>query len=631
VPQRRPAAPARLAAAIGLCLVSAAAGCGRDAAAPGGTSGGPVPAAAPAHDDAPLLLLVTIDTLRADRLGCYGRAAAGTPAWDALAAGGVRFDEAQTTSPLTLPAHTSLLAGRTLAAHGVFLNGTYSVPETIPLLAERFRSAGFATAAFVSSPVLARRHGLARGFDVYDDAIPAPPRRPGIVSHYDERAGTATVARAAAWLAVQRGRKAFAWVHLWEPHVPYAPPPEFAARFPDRYQGEVAAADAALGMLLEQARALGRDRLLVVATSDHGEGLGEHGEPTHGVFLYRATMHVPLVVHGPAYGVKPAVIRDPVSLADVAPTLLDLARLPALPFSDGVSLVPALTGAGAVPARAGVVAESHLPRVEFNWSGLRALVTAGHKLIDAPRPELFAAADRAEARDLSRERPQELAALREALAASVRRAAAAASGDAETGASAEELERLRSLGYAASGRAAPEGPLVDRGRRDPKDRVEFLARYDKAIALSESGQVPASLPEFAALEKIEPQNLDLLLRYAQALIAAGRLDEALALMRRAVQLEPRFAIGWYRIGQLLDARRDVAGAESAYRRSIAADPLALDPRKALGSLLGDKGDLPAAIALLEDTQRLDPNDRAVLRDLERFRARAAGAPAAGPR
>ncbi len=632
MPQRRPGAWARRAAAPGLLPLVLLAACGGDGVrgAGGGRGvgdgrGGGAPAGpGPARDDAPLVLLVTVDTLRADRLGAYGRADAGTPAWDALAREGVRFDEAQTTAPLTLPAHASLLTGRFLPAHGVLANGTFALPEDVPVLAERFRAAGFATGAFVSAPVLGRRHGLARGFDVYDDAIPRPARRAGIDSHGDERAGAVTAARAAEWLAAQRGRPVFAWVHLWEPHVPYAPPAPFAARFADRYQGEVAAADAALGALLERAAALGRGRRLVVATSDHGEGLGEHGEATHGVFLYRATLRVPLVVHGPAFGVRPAVVREPVGLADVAPTLLDAARLPPLPYADGVSLLPALTGAGRLAARPGVMAESHLPRIEFRWSGLRALVTPAQKLIDGPRPELFDLADRDEARDLAPARAADAARLRGVLADAVRRSAAAAGGRAETGASAEELERLRSLGYAASGRAAPAGPLVDPARRDPKDRREFLARYDAAIALSESGRAAEALPAFAALATIEPDNLDLLLRHGQALIATGRLDEALERMRRAVAVEPGFGLGWYRIGQLLDARRDAAGAEAAYRRAIAADPLNLDPRKALASLLAERGRVAEAIALLEDSRRLDPGDRVLERDLARLRARAAG-------
>ncbi len=611
---------ARLAAGAGtLALLLSGAACGRSA--PEAPARGPAPAAPAARITAPTVLLVTIDTLRADRVGCYGRADAGTPALDALAAAGARFDDAQTTAPLTLPAHASIHTGRTLPAHGVRNNGTFAVPPDVPVAADAFQHAGYVTGAFVSSPVLAFRHGLARGFQQYDDDIPRGTRREGLVTHYDERAGIDTVRRALAWLSQQGGRPAFVWVHLWEPHAPYHPPAEFA-RFADRYQGEVAAADAALGVLVREVAALGRERVLVAVAGDHGEGLGEHGEPTHGVYLYRATMRVPLIVSGPAFGVKPAVIAQPASLADLAPTLLGLAGLPGLRGADGLSLADALTGKGPFPARAGVFAESHLPQIEFGWSGLRALVTPEHKFIDAPRPELFdLRADPDERKDLSAQRA-DVDRERRALEEAVRRAAAAApASGADRSASSAELDTLRSLGYAASGRRISARRLVDPQAADAKDRATFLARYDEATGLVERGSAPQAVTLFEALDREDSRNPGLLLAYGQALIMARRLDDAVKVFRRAVAVDPGYSLAWYRLGQLLDNAKDVKGAENAYRRAIDADPLSLEPRKALASFLADQGRLDQAIDTLERAKELDPQDRAINGDLERFYAR----------
>ncbi len=604
-----------------LAAALAAAGCA-------GGEGGARPRTGP-----PTVLLVTVDTLRADRVGCYGRRDAGTPAIDALASDGVRFDAAQTTAPLTLPAHSSLLAGRTLPAHGVYDNGTFSLPPGIPVLAEAFEKAGWATGAFVSSPVLARRYGLSRGFVRYDDEIRKEQGQSGIVMFYDERPAAETVARALAWLNEQGDKPALLWVHLWEPHAPYAPPPAFAAAHPgDPYQGEVAAADAALAALVAGIEVAGRrGRLLVALAADHGEGLGDHGEQTHGVFLYRQTMQIPLVVSGPAWGVRSdTVVSEPVSLADVAPTLLELVGLPPLPGADGYSLAPVLTGKGTLPARPGVLAESHLPQLEFGWSGLRAIVRGDEKLIDAPHPELFdLAGDPGEATNLAESRAAETAAMREAATDLLRRARAGAlEGGSAHSATSEELAQLQALGYAGSGRRAAGGRLIDPDAPDPKDRIGFLALHDRATELARTGRQGEAIALFEELERMEPRNPSLLFQHGQALIVTGRHDEAIAAFSRAVAVDPQFGMAWYRLGQLLDNRRDVAGAETAYRRAIEADPVALDPRKALAGLYASRGRFAEAADLLDEVLALDPENAPLREQAARLRARAAGAPAA---
>ncbi len=569
----------------------------------------------------PTVVLVTIDTLRADRLGCYGRKGAGTPHLDRLAAEGARFARAQATAPLTLPSHASILSGRTVPAHGVRNNGTFALPSAVETIAEVLRAAGWETGAFVSSQVLARRYGLDQGFDVYDDRVPRPAARAGLVVHYGERPGRVTVDRALAWLATRK-EPAFLWVHLWEPHFPYAPPPPFRERFPeDPYQGEVATADAAVGRLVDGIEALREGgRLLVAVVADHGESLGEHGESTHGVFVYGATIHVPLIVWGPGYRVRPGVVPEPASTADLAPTLLDLLGMPALEGADGASWAGRLRGEAQERPRLAAFAESHEPLLEFGWSGLRTVVFDHWRFVDAPREELYdLEADPGETENLAPRRPAIVGTARELLADMLRRARAAAPvADASREVSEEDLAELRSLGYAASGRRGGGEKLVDPERPDPKDRVEFLGRYDRALALLGRGKVDEAIREFAELARQDPRNPSLLLQWGQALILAKRLPEARKVYERLVAVDPAFGLGWYRLAQVRDNLGDLAGAEAAYRKAIEVDPLAVDPRKALASLLADRGRVREAIDVLEKARDLDPGDEAIRRDLERF-------------
>ena len=434
--------------------------------------------------DAPTIVLVTIDTLRADRVGCYGRAGADTAVIDRLAAEGVRFDAAQTTAPITLPAHASILSGRSLPGHGVLTNSGFSLAESVPLVTESLQKAGYATGGFVSTKLLSPKAGFARGFDSFDDRITLAPTRRGGVTGFPERAGSETAAAALAWLAtVPKSKPVFLWVHLFEPHTPYAPPPEIAARHAgDPYQGEVAAADAVLGRLLDGIDRAGRGRVLTFVAGDHGEGLGDHGETTHGIFLFQEVMRVPLIVHGPEWGIRPAVVDASVSLTDLAPTVLELTALPALPGADGLSLAAVVTGRGAAPQRGGVFAESHMPQIEYGWSGLRALVQGRTKLIQAPRSALYdLAEDPREKRDLAVARASEMPALVEALTDLRRRAVASAPAAADSNASVSEdqMKDLQALGYAASGRPnRPAGvDLVDPNAINPLDRTEYVGLF----------------------------------------------------------------------------------------------------------------------------------------------------------
>jgi arylsulfatase A-like enzyme len=400
------------------------------------------------------LVIITLDTTRADRLPMYGFGSVSTPALDRIAAEGVILNRAMTVAPLTLTAHTSLFTGLYPPHHGVRDNADRGLDADRPTLATVMHAAGFKTGAFVAATVLAADRGLARGFDLYDDgSAPGspPPRR---------RSGDKVVDAALGWLDTVGASPFFMWVHLYDAHSPQRLPIEYRRTYGDSYVGGIAFADAQIGRLLD---ALARKHLLdtttIVVAGDHGESLGEHGEVEHGIFLYEGVLHVPLFVRTP--GLAPTRVSSLVSLVDVAPTVLELFRLqPA--HVDGVSLLQVLEG-GPQPDRRGVYAESMYAK-RFGWSPLRALLDDRFKYIDAPRPELY---------DLQNDpfETNDLSGVRLATAVSMRGQLDAVGGnEAQTvgaPASADVRERLASLGYTTGALAPSSGDAPD-----PKDTIQ---------------------------------------------------------------------------------------------------------------------------------------------------------------
>jgi arylsulfatase A-like enzyme len=534
------------------------------------------------------ILLVTLDTTRADRIGCYGRAQAGTPALDALAARGTRFERAYTTAPITLPAHASLLTGSYPPYHGLRDNGLAALDEGVETLAEAARRAGLRTAAVVSAFPVAGIFGLAQGFERYDDDFGAA-EGPGAIR---ERRGDESVRAAHSWLAALAPSEAFfLWVHLFDPHEPYQPPAEHAARFPeDPYQAEVSFADACVGELLGALERLGRVvDTLVCVTADHGEGLGEHGEDTHALLLYDTTLRVPLVLAGP--GVAPRVVESPVSLADVAATLVELAGIEdggAFSSRYGVTLGPLLRGERVEPRE--LYFETLFPRLHFGWSELVGLAREEWKLVEAPgalgadgsaRHELFAPrSDPGERVERSAGRPAEARALASELATLRAALSVGAAPSARRLQTQDELEALAALGYGGADALAtlPGAGATAEPGRDPRlvigavrllnqvraqartgeleaaagslERLEALqpgallvheARGDYHLARGRRGAregLERAAAEFAAASELEPGRRGLWLRRFEALEALGRLAEALACLDRALELAP---------------------------------------------------------------------------------------------
>ena len=468
-------------------------------------------------------MLVSIDTLRADRLPTYGYTGVSTPAIDRLRKDGVLFENAYTHSPLTLPSHASLLSGLLPPEHGVRNNIGYRFDPRHQTLASALRARGYATGAAVSAFVLRRASGLDAGFDFYDEVVTA--RGAKAVGDV-QRAGHETVARALEWLRGASGRPFFLFVHLYEPHTPWTPPEAQRALYGATYEGEIAAADAAVGRLLDGVRELGRyDDALVVLVSDHGEGLLDHGEQEHGILLYREALHVPLLVKLPGSARAGTHEAAPAGLRDVLPTIAALL---------GVSVPEAARGRDLfVPdgaPTAAVYSETYYPRIHLGWSELRSLVDARYHLIDGPRPELFdVARDPGEARDILSEKPQVAGAMRAALAAG------ASDFKPPAPATREERERLASLGYLASG---PSLPNTANALPNPRDHIASYTKARAAFALVEQGRDQEAVRAFDRVLQDNPGFVDALTERAAALGRLGRYRESVTAYRKAIEKAP---------------------------------------------------------------------------------------------
>jgi len=466
-----------------------------------------------------------------------------------------------------------LLTGRVPRRHGVRDNAGFRLDATMPLLTDRLAAAGYATAAFVSAAVLDRAGGLARGFQTYDDTVRIGDRR---AFDYQERAASQTIDVVLPRLAELKP-PFFLWVHLYDPHLPYVPPEPYASQFKDRpYDGEIAFMDAQLGRLLDAVKKRGTT-VFVVLAGDHGESLGEHGEGNHGVFLYQATQQVPLIFTGP--GIAPGTtVSATVGLVDIAPTLLDLLGLPALPEADGRSLVPALRGAH-LSAREYEL-ETFYPAYAYGWAPLRALTSGPYKYIAAPRRELYELpTDPRENRDLARTKASRAEELARSLADRTR-------GDRVPEADHDDNERrdkLASLGY-VSGSVAPTGEALD-----PKDGVKLLPDLDAARRAIQLGDPKDALAPLSKLLARNPGNIPARLLLGQAQLASARPDDAVATYRQVTTMAPGNALAWFDLGNAYAGRAvkdDAAYAETkrAYERALALQPRHADTYLNLASL-----------------------------------------------
>jgi arylsulfatase A-like enzyme/Flp pilus assembly protein TadD len=531
------------------------------------------------------VLLVTFDTLRADRFD-----AARMPALHALGQEGLVFEEALSSVPLTLPSHSTILSGLEPLHHGVRDNGGAGFPADVPTLATLLESRGYATGAFVGAYVLDRRFGLARGFDHYDDRIER--RAEGTSVLESERRAEAVVGPASEWVAAQSG-PFLAWVHLYDPHAPYDPPSPYREGYAGRlYDGEVAYADHWLGRLLEAARSRAGGNLLVAVLADHGEGLGEHGERTHGLFVYQSTLRVPLVLAGP--GIPRGERRaGPARTVDVLPTLLGRLGVPAPP-GDGVDLIAA---AGARSA----YAETLYPET-FGWCGLRAYRDRTLKLIEAPRTELYdLAADPGESSNLAASRPADVDRLQRALTAARQGERRAAAGPADP----QVAERLRALGYAGGG--GPVAPAAG-PRPDPKDALPLWQGFEAAMDAQGQGRAAEALALLRGLVARDPGNGTFRRNLASALRRQGQGAEAARTLGELVEEAPGDPHAWHERSVALAALGKVDQAVQAEDRALELDPGLAEAHNHRGILEARRGRPAEALRSFEAAGQVDPNN-----------------------
>jgi len=557
----------------------------------------------------PNLILITVDTLRADRLGAYGYAKARTPVIDRLAARGVRFEQAVTHSPLTFPAHVSIFTGQYPSAHGARDNGTFVLGDGAVTVAELLRSAGYRTGAFVGSFVLDSGYGLAQGFEHYDDEFEST----GSLLDYDlQRPASAVAERAAAWISNVASGKFFAWVHFYDPHAPYLPPVSFRIS-DDPYDGEVSAADAGIGTVLQAAAKAGvADRTAVIVTADHGEGLGDHGEREHGLLLYDSVLKVPLVVVAP--GIAARVVRTQVRHIDLMPTVLALASVPIPPGLRGRDLGPLLRLGDATPAAdADLIsyAETWYGRLHFGWSELRAIRADGWKYIDGPRPELYdLRRDPAERRNHIDERPQ----LGRRLAWELSHLAASG-GEATANVRApdsETLGRLRSLGY-VSGSGVLGGVGGRRtDRRDPGEMTGVFDRYVTAlnagIAELQAGRPRAAVARLRRLVHEHPKSFEAHHYLGYSYAAAGQHREALAEYDRALEILPAYAVAHFNAANALAVLGQGDAARARLARGFALEPRSFYGQMVAGVVAWQLKDNQEAAAAFQRAVELNPSE-----------------------
>ncbi len=563
------------------------------------------PAAALPTPDEPNVVIVTIDTLRADRVGCYGYQAADTPNIDAIARAGIRFSQAYTPVPITLPAHASLFTGSFPTATGMHDFSNNELPNDAITLAKILRDNGYTTAAFIGAAVLDSRFGLNQGFDTYFDHFDFSRL---LETNLDqmERRGDLVMDESLSWLKRSPRRPFFLWVHLYDPHHPYTPPEPYASRYRSRpYDGEIAFDDAQLGRLvafLKDQRLF--DQTLFVIAGDHGEGLGEHGEKTHGFFIYNTTLHVPLIFKIPE--VSPRVVEEEVSLVDVMPTVLQALKMRIPASVQGRSLLGQAMGRpGSAPSN--IYAETYLPLLHFRWSQLRSLQSRGVKYIDAPQPEIYdLRSDPKELKNLYASRQSVGHEMRDRLYGLIRRLTPSGGGAAGKELTDPALlERLKSLGYVA----VSAGTFADTGGEplpDPKDRIELYELVSEALADSQHGRYHESLAKLREAESTEANSLTINYLTALNYFRLKDFPRAIERMQATLRLDPKFALATFYLGQAQAQTNDIDGATVSFERTLELDPTNFIAAFNLGAAYLRKQRVDAALRQFQRATEINP-------------------------
>jgi arylsulfatase A-like enzyme/Tfp pilus assembly protein PilF len=555
----------------------------------------------------PNVLLVTLDTVRADRIGAYGYKRAATPNLDRLAREGVRFDDATTQAPLTAPAHAALLTGIYPTRLGVKDNASSPLPDSADTLAETLKAAGYRTGAFIAAFILDRPYGFAQGFDHFDATFAG--FRPEL-KQQAQRIAEDVVSPAVSWIeSAPAGAPFFAWVHLYDAHLPYAAPAPYRARFAARpYDGEIAYVDAQVARLADALRKAGAlDRTIVVAIADHGESLGEHGEEDHGMFLYEGVLRIPWIVRLPKGERAGTVVGEQVRAIDLTPTLLELAGVQAKAKIDGESLVAVMRGQSRRDPPPSY-SDAHFPQLHFGWSMLRSWRVGEWKYIDAPKPELYdLRTDKSEAKNVLSGRSNVAARMSSELEAAWRSFGTAAEA-APPQPDPETLARLRSLGYV--GIAAPSS---SRGRgSDPKDKIGevklFRGLISRAIDDLSAGRNDAAIQRLKQAATINERAYDVHLLLGDAYRAKGAHEQALGEYDAAALLNPIIAAPHVYAAEVHVAQEAFDKALDRLEAAAKIEPNSAEVASVRGRVYERSGRAQEALAEYQRAVALNPSD-----------------------
>jgi choline-sulfatase len=567
------------------------------------------PAVSASGQAKPNIILITIDTLRVDYLGCYGNRRIETPNLDSLAAAGTLFERAYCQAPMTPPSHASILTGTYPPTHGVRDFTSSGLRPGFPTLASILKKAGYNTAAFVSAYVLDSVWGFNQGFDYYYDHFEPKEFQGANPGNVQRKAGE-TIKLVNDWLGKRPRRPYFLWVHLFDPHHDYNPPEPFHSKYSsDLYGGEVAYADHELGRMFELLRANGDwDRSLIVAVSDHGEGRGQHDEYEHGFFLYESTLHIPLIIKLPKGTAEQARRSgDVVASVDIAPTILQFLRLPNDPKipMQGRGLLGQIIGKR---GSSGSIAygETLYPRNTFGWSDLAAWVDGSFKFIEAPHPELYdLAADPQEETNLYASRRALAEGLRQKLN-QFRQRVAPTQAPAGTGADSEKLEALRSLGYVAV--SVPTRQSGQSGLADPKDKIQLFNKVLLALQATDAGVLNKSNAILAEVIKEEPDLFIAHYSLGVNRLKSGEFQAALEEFDQARVLNPSFELTELNRATALAHLGRAQEAEAILQALVKENPSRLNPRRQLALLYSRQKKYDQAISIYQDILKERPGD-----------------------
>jgi arylsulfatase A-like enzyme/Tfp pilus assembly protein PilF len=605
--------PARLAVAAAVILIAAAAAgvvlWQRGPARTGsGVELGELPSGV--ARDRLNLVVVTLDTTRADRIGAYGFKDIETPAFDRLAREGVLFEQAVSVAPLTLPAHASMFTGKFPPEHGIRDNGGFFLGAEQETLAEVLASRGYRTGGFVSAFVLDGKWGIDQGFDTYFDDFDLSQAKQVSLGAI-QRPANEVIDRVLPWIDEVQGSPFFAWVHLYDAHSPYRPPEPYATKYARHpYNGEIAFADSQLDRILAKLDALQlADRTVVMVLGDHGESLGDHGEAAHGFFIYNSVTHVPFVVRAPFSATRGRRVADPVRSVDLMPTALDLLGVTPPAGIPGASLAPLMTGTPELGLDA--YSEAMYPLHHYGWSDLRALRSGRYKVIDAPRPELYDIdRDPAEQTNLYETRralgDRLIAQLRSLEDGFTKTEAALPAGDVDP----EARERLAALGYVGSFVASASDPRTDRA--DPKDKIGLFNKLGLATEMTRDvgpdGKPPVDKIR-ALLDEVvaeDPEVIDAWFMLGTQSLTHGPLEQAVEYFKRSLQLKPDYDLAVFNLAQAYRRLGDDDAALAGFEHYLTLDPKDPYVRYQMGEIWMDRGDLAKAEALFREALEIDP-------------------------